>query len=101
MAKSIIKASGVRLESDASKLNSHVLKIQNEIEAIKNDMTSLNTMWEGEAKEAFQDGFRNDIVFSEQIIRELRMIVSFGENAGRKYDRCEKNLMNLIESIRI
>ena len=82
-------------------VSSHIRQIKEQITAIYSDLSSLGTMWEGEAHTAFDSEFRKDIKRLENLCKRLDGIVSFEANAITEYERCEKEVASLISAIKV
>ena len=70
MAK-IIKVNTKRLKNDADSVNACIESIKNSMENLKTLSSQLDSMWDGEASEAFKSGFVNDIKNLDTAISNL------------------------------
>lgn len=82
-------------------VSSHIRQIKEQITAIYSDLSSLGTMWEGEAHSTFDSEFRKDVRRLENLCRDLDRIVSYEDHAIAEYERCEKDAARLIDAVRV
>ena len=61
----------------------------------------LNSMWEGEAKQAFIMAVQDDIRRLSELITALEKFTTSTDTARGNYDTCEKNVSSIISSLRV
>lgn len=88
---SFIQVTASELRNRATELKSLNSRFQTEIENLVSCQNNLNTMWEGEAKEAFNSAFSRDKGILEnfksaidQYVQALLVIASRYEEAEKK-----------------
>lgn len=96
-----LKINTSRLGSDADQVRHHISNMEKQINAMKSGINQLNSMWEGPAKKAFVQAFEDDRVAAVEIIKELKSLNSFENQAKSKYEKCENQVSSLVDSIRI
>lgn len=79
------------------KLNS----IRKAISDISEDMKTLNSMWMGEAHDAFVQNTDQDIQFLNNVCDGIQGIIDYEENAVTEYNKCEQQVAELIRQIQI
>lgn len=92
---SYIQVTSEELKNKASELQGLNIRFQKEIENLSSYQTNLNTMWEGEAKEAFNQAFLKDRgnmdIFKnaiDQYVQALNVIAS-------RYEETEKRNLSI------
>ncbi|MDO4555392.1 MAG: WXG100 family type VII secretion target [Lachnospiraceae bacterium] len=96
-----IKVSTNRLKSDADQVNSLIQKMEQTMTSMKSNITQLGTMWEGPTKKAFMAAFESDRQAADGVLKELKAMHSFEEQAKTQYERCENQVSSLVSGIRI
>lgn len=96
-----IKVSTTRLGNDAGQVDSLIRAMEKELINMKTSIDQMNQMWEGPAKKSFVQAFEDDRKASEDIIKELKSLQKFETQAKKKYEQCEKQIADIISSIRI
>lgn len=88
---SFIQVTSTELKSKAEELLGLNSKFQSEIENLMSCQSNLNTMWEGEAKDAFDSAFMRDKgnmdsfkSAMDQYIQALQVIAARYEEAEKK-----------------
>ncbi len=82
-------------------VSSHIRQIKEQVAAMYGDISSLGTMWEGEAHSTFDSEFRKDVGRLENLCGDLDGIVSYEDHAIAEYERCEKDAARLIDAVRV
>lgn len=96
-----IRVTTNRLENDAEKLASLISSMETQLENMKASINQLNQMWEGNAKTAFMTAFEDDRRAAEGVLKELKSLQNYEAQAKTKYENCEKQIENLVNSIRV
>ena len=78
-----------------------IKNIRTQITAMRNDVQAMNSMWEGESHTAFNTAFQADISRLENLCKSLDGIVNYENNAVAEYNRCENNVRQMVENIRV
>jgi len=78
-----------------------IKQIRGQITNMYGEITALNSMWEGEAHAAFDTHFKSDVKNLENLCKSLDGIVNYENNAVTEYNRCERNVASLINSIKV
>ena len=97
-----------KIEVNTNTLRSDVERVRTELKGLKVDMrklsevsTQLNSMWEGEAKQAFIMAVQDDIRRLSELIAALEKFTTSTDTARGNYDTCEKNVSSIISSLRV
>ena len=101
MAADRIKVNTSSLNQTSRELQAKLDKIRKDIEHISGDMNTLNSMWEGDAHEAFSRQVSDDIGFLNSACENIQHIINFENSAVTEYNRCENQVSDLIAQIRI
>ncbi len=97
-----------KIEVNTNTLRSDVERVRTELKGLKDDMrklsevsAQLNSMWEGEAKQAFIMAVQDDIRRLSELITALEKFTTSTDTARGNYDTCEKNVSSIISSLRV
>lgn len=101
MAANKIKVNTGSLDQTRKELQAKLDKIKKDIEQISNDMNILNSSWEGDSHEAFQQRVVEDIQFLLGACDSIQGIIGYESNAVTEYNKCEQQVADLIAQIRI
>lgn len=96
-----IKVNTVRLNKDASDINSLIKNMEKKLADMQSNVIQMNQMWEGETKNAFVKVFNDDMNAAKTVIKELKAIYSYEVNAKTEYDKCEVKVADIIKSIHV
>lgn len=89
------------LNSTKRDLQDKLTKIKNDMAQISEDMGALNSMWEGDAHQSFQERVNADIEYLTGVCDGIQNIINYESNAVTEYDKCEQQVSDLIAQIRI
>lgn len=89
------------LRSDAENMEGDIQTLSKVLDKIISDISTLNTMWEGSAKEAFNVQFEIDCEYIRETIKIIDNIAQKMKNAGNKYNQCENRVGELVNSLKI
>lgn len=101
MSANHIKVSTNRLNADAQQMGSMIGSMKKEMENMKDSVKQLNNMWEGLSKKAFVQAFNDDMTALTAVIDSLNEIRTFETEAKSIYENCEKQVAQLVDSIRV
>lgn len=101
MAVSKIKVNTITLKKDTDLISQALKDIKKKMTEMKNDVTQLNGMWEGDANKAFNKAFQDDITALELLCNGIQSIIDYESNAKKEYDSCENKVSSLIDSISV
>ncbi|MGN0290473.1 MAG: WXG100 family type VII secretion target [Lachnospiraceae bacterium] len=96
-----IKVNTTRLQKDSEKVNKYVSNMEKEISKMKDSVSQLDKMWDGESSTAFKKAFNDDMNAMATIIKNLKGVYSYESNAKKKYESCETKVASLISEIRV
>lgn len=101
MATNKIRVNTESLKQTQQNLQQKLKEIQNAMDQISNDMSTLNSMWTGEAHDAFVLSAESDMQFLLSICEQIQKIINYEGNAVKEYNKCEQQVADLISQIRI
>lgn len=101
MAINRIKVNTNSLNQTKVEIQDKLEKIKKDIEQISKDMDTMNSMWEGDAHEAFKNSVNTDIQFLSVVCDGIQNIIHFEDNAVTEYNKCEQQVADLIDQIKI
>ncbi len=90
-----------RLREETEKLDQCRTDLSAQIKRLYDDVGQLNTMWTGKANAAFNDQFRLDQQTLEEICQALQKFINDMNVAAVEYDRCDREIGELVASVRI
>ncbi len=101
MAVNKIRVNTSSLSQTRRELQAKLDKIRKDIANISNDMNTLNSMWDGDAHEAFSRQVDSDISFLRDACNGIQSIINYESTAVTEYDKCEQQIADVISQIRI
>lgn len=96
-----IKVSTIRLGNDAAQINSLIQTMERELNNMKTSVQQMNAMWEGVTKKAFETAFQDDMRAADGVLKELKNLHNYEVQAKNKYEQCENQIEEIIQTIRI
>lgn len=78
------------ITSKASELKSLNSKFKGYIQNLQTAENSLNSMWDGEANDAFHNAFQRDITQMNNFYNAIEQYVSKLNEIAQQYDKAEK-----------
>lgn len=101
-----MSANKIRVNTDSlnqtkKNLQEKLSSIRKAISDISEDMNTLNSMWMGEAHEAFVANTDTDIQFLNNVCDGIQGIINYEENAVTEYNKCEQQVAELIRQMQI
>ncbi len=89
------------LDHTKENVANQIRQIRSQISSMRSNVQAMNAMWEGEAHTTFNAHFLSDINKLEQLCGMLDGIVNYEGNAVTEYNRCEKEVGAIVDSIRV
>ena len=87
------------LSDDVNKLSELLTKIRSRSTEMFEDLDVLDTMWEGEAHEAFRMQVTDDRANMEKLALSIEKLIDYMRFASREYNICEEAVINEIGTI--
>lgn len=98
----------MKFEVDTDQLSATVRSLQDVLNEISDQrvkmysaIKELDSMWIGEAHDAFLIQYENDNEMMEKMIQDLNEVVENFGTARENYDVCEESVKDMIRKIRI
>lgn len=102
MENSQIKVNTVTLGNDMETINGYLKDLKTQKGNLAGSMIELNSMWSGEAYDAFVQAVNNDLQLLQAVIDDLtNSVYAYETRAKSKYEECEKQVRALIDDITI
>lgn len=101
MAESRIKINTNMLNRDIQSIESYLANIEKTIKNMNTEVAQLDAMWDGDANEAFNKEFQDDIRELEKLCKSVKDIINYEKNARAQYDSCEAKVGSLVGEIKI
>ncbi len=81
-------------------LQESLKRIRMYVENISGHMAALNSMWTGDAHEAFLAQADSDIGFLREACDGIQSVIDFEDTALSRYDSCERQVAEVVSQIR-
>lgn len=88
------------LKSEIDSVTTELQSIRTDIETMFSAFQTLDSMWDGEASEAFRIQFMNDKATLEAFCDTVKEIIDSMEFSRGAYDKCEAEISGTISAIR-
>ena len=101
MAISYIKTDTDQLANDVRQLKEAVERVEQSQGELSNEIVELNRMWKGVANLEFRRQLERDFSYMDEILAELDSFIQGMENAQKDYTRCENEVLETVNVVRI
>lgn len=95
---SFIQVTAAELRNRATELQGLNSRLQTEIENLMSCQSNLNTMWEGEAKEAFNQAFMKDKGTMDSFKSAIDQYIQALLTIASRYEEAEKRNLNMAST---
>lgn len=89
------------LKADVTEMNAQLGRIMNYASQLEGTLRQLESMWEGEAKEAFSNAVRDDLRRLKDLVKAMQNLTDRTGEARKEYDKCENTVAQIIASIKV
>ena len=89
------------LSRDTAELEQIVEELRNRLSEMQNGVQQINSTWEGSAKNAFIEQVSKDAEFYNNYIDEIVVFLNNMKSSAHEYDKCESEVLELVQSINI
>lgn len=101
MAISYIRTDTDQLAGDIRQLKEAVVRVEQSQGELSNEIAQLNRMWKGVANLEFRRQLERDFSYMDEILAELDLFIQEMENAKKDYTRCENEVLETVNAVRI
>lgn len=101
MAISYIRTDTDQLAGDIKQLKEAVVRVEQSQGELSNEIAQLNKMWKGVANLEFRRQLERDFSYMDEILAELDLFIQEMENAQKDYTRCENEVLETVNAVRI
>lgn len=101
MAGKKIKVNTNNLKNDANEVLELTKQAKANIKKMYDAVSELDGMWDGPANEAFMNQFRNDYEAFIDLCSYVENLSSKMKSSSNEYNKCEDNVYQLINKIKI
>lgn len=101
MAIDKIKVNTNKLQKTTSDIEDALKDIKNKIKSMESDVKALNSMWTGEAYDAFNQAFDDDIADLNTVCDNIQSVIDYEKKAKSEYDSCEQKVSDLVDKITV
>ncbi len=88
-------------DRDISSINSKLSQAEQKLSAIRDAGAALNAMWQGEAKDIFEEQFNSDCESMQSVIDTLKKYADGLESASSQYKKTSGQVESYINSIQL
>ena len=99
--ENVIEVSIITLEQDTDTMLEALNGLKQKIQEIDDIVTSLNGVWESEAKRNFMLHYENDKQAFLTMFENVDEVLKSMQNAKKAYERCENTVYQKITAIKI
>ncbi len=85
-----IQVTTTQIKNKANELKSLNSRFKNQINSLRSSESSLNSMWDGEANDAFHKAFNNDMTQLTNFYNAIEQYVQKLNQIAQAYDKAEK-----------
>ena len=101
MAIDKIKVNTNKLSNTTNDIEDALKDIKKKVNAMKADVKALNSMWTGDAYDAFDKAFQDDMKDLGTICDNIQSVIDYEKKAKTEYDSCEQKVSELVDSITV
>lgn len=101
MSNGYVEITTRALDRDINNMVESLSILKNELKGMYDGVSELDTMWKGNANQAFQSQFNQDCSTFMELLEVLDNYVESLKQASREYVNCENSVDEVIHSIRI
>lgn len=87
------------LVDDITELQEALDEITGNFDKMFDEISGLDGMWEGPAKQIFMNQFEQDAKYVQEICETLQNLVECMTYAKNQYDTCENEISSIISAI--
>jgi WXG100 family type VII secretion target len=101
MAANKIRVNTGSLDQTRKELQAKLDKVRKDIDHISDDMGTLNSMWEGDAHQAYVQSITDDMQVLSEVCEGIQSMIRYESNAVTEYGKCEQQVADVIAKISI
>ena len=101
MAQATIEVNTAALNSDVQRIQSEIASLRSDSQRIQSTTAALNSMWDGDAKNAFVQAVQSDIEYLNQLIQAVDKFTGLTDDSRVEYERCENAVSGIVAAIRV
>ena len=98
---SIIEVNTSTLKSDVATIEEELQKISTAAERLLQTLHELESMWDGNAKQAFSAAVNSDIAQLKELVKAMHGFTGKTGEAREEYDKCENTVAQIVAAIRV
>lgn len=101
MAATVIEVDTSVLRSDVNVIHEELSGIGKDADKLANILSQLESMWDGDAKQAFSTAVRDDVNRLRELVKAMNTLTDRTSEARAEYDKCEGAVGQIVSSIRV
>lgn len=99
--ENVIEVSITTLEQDTTTMQETLTTLNNVLQEVDSIISSLNGMWDSEAKRVFMQHYENDKQAFLTMFDNVDEVINSMQNAKAAYSRCESSINEKIVALKI
>lgn len=88
-SSTLIRVTASQIRSTASQLRDYNVNFNNQVEKLQESETSLNSMWDGQANDAFHAAFNSDKEYMTKFYQLINKYCDALEQIAKEYETAE------------
>ncbi len=96
-----IRTNTSRLSDDSGRIRGYLNDLKEQKSILDDRIRSMNSMWEGEAYQAFCSAVQNDLDSLQTVIQNLEDMYSYEQKAKTGYENGENKIARIVDHIQI
>ncbi len=96
-----IKVNTRKLGTDAETVRMCISNMKKQITQLQQQVSQLDSMWDGQSSEAFKKAVHDDIKSLDVIFSNLEKIYKYEAEAKKSYESCEKKVGSAVTNIKV
>lgn len=101
MGAKVIEVNTSTLKSDVSVIEGEIQSINSGANRLLQALHELESMWDGNAKQAFSAAVNDDILRLRELAKAMEKFTGKTSEARQEYDKCESAVSQIVSSIRV
>lgn len=101
MASNLIEVNTNSLKGDVDEIAVELEQISRDADTLRGLLAHLETMWDGNAKQAFSAAVWDDLERLGVLVQAMKQLTSRTSDARAEYDKCENAVAQIVSSIKV
>lgn len=101
MAEKLIEVNTNILRGDVAEIDGELRSISSSAGKLESVLSQLESMWDGNAKQAFSTAVRSDLGRLRELVAAMRDLTAKTGTAREEYDKCESAVLQIVSAIKV